>query len=313
VSTRTAGALRGLLARLSLVFHVVELAEREVRGEELEPRDKAQVSAATVKRAATFIRKIALPNLFRLGLSGFIIDPTDADEVVGDVLQSVMAYVWADPEAKRIRFRAARPADETIVALDDQSHILADSFSRRVEMAEQVSRAEVWRDVLDGTEALDDPRNYRSPRITLGEQFGLPRIRVIASRWLKTEGQAALTGSTLLQASGEPPVYVTVEVGAKDAHRVGPGTPVRLTTRNLQDETGLAKPALFIVTEAVERGGERVRLTMRSIGGFPGISNWTGDSAPNWATATDEQKTEQAFWTDENGLISGENPRSVWT
>jgi len=210
-------------------------------------------------------------------------------------------------------FRAARPADEQIVALDDHSHILADSFSQRIEINEQVSRAEVWRDVLTGIDALDDPDNYRSVRVTVGEQFGPPRVRSIASRWLKTEGQAALTGTTLLQASNEPPRYVTLEVGAKDAHRVGPGTPIRLTTRNLQDETGAVQSELFVVTEAVERGGERVRLTMRSIGGFPGISVWTADDAPNWASATEEQKAEQGFWTDDDGLIDGVDPRSVWT
>jgi hypothetical protein len=63
----TASKWSGLLARLALVFHIVNLAERELNGEVLEPRDKAQVPAATVEQAATFIRKIAMPNLFRLG------------------------------------------------------------------------------------------------------------------------------------------------------------------------------------------------------------------------------------------------------
>ena len=63
----TASKWSGLLARITLVFHVVGLAERAAVGECLTPGDKAHIAAATVEQAATFLRRIALPNLFRLG------------------------------------------------------------------------------------------------------------------------------------------------------------------------------------------------------------------------------------------------------
>ena len=246
-------------------------------------------------------------------LTGFIIDPKDVDQVVGGILETVMASVWTDVEAKQLRFRAARPADEDIVEINDQSHILVDTMKRKVVMAEQVSSAEVWYGLQDALEDLDDPKAYRNARISFGPQFGLPRVRSIASRWLKTEGQAAITGSTLLQASGEPPIYITLELGIKDAGLVGPGTPVRLKTRILQDETGTVDEAMFVVTEAVEFKGERVRLTMRSIGGFPGLSFWVDDMAPDWATANDSEKLDSGFWTEDDGTIGADNPQSFWT
>jgi len=67
-----------------------------------------------------------------------------------------------------------------------------------------------------------------------------------------------------------------------------------------------------VVDHAVAGRLERA-VAMRSIGGFPGISTWTADDAPNWATATEEQRAEQGFWTDDDGLINEQNPRSVWT
>jgi hypothetical protein len=63
----TAPKWSGLLARLALIFHLVQLAERRVNGEDLKPRDCCQVTGPTVTTAATFLRRIALPNLFRLG------------------------------------------------------------------------------------------------------------------------------------------------------------------------------------------------------------------------------------------------------
>jgi Protein of unknown function (DUF3987) len=64
---KTAPKWSGLLARLALIFHIVELADRQMRGEALSDRDLCRVTVPTVTAAATFLRRIALPNLFRLG------------------------------------------------------------------------------------------------------------------------------------------------------------------------------------------------------------------------------------------------------
>jgi Protein of unknown function (DUF3987) len=63
----TASKWSGLLARLALVFHMVELADRVQRGETLTDRDRCCVTGPTVTKAATWLRKIVLPNLYRLG------------------------------------------------------------------------------------------------------------------------------------------------------------------------------------------------------------------------------------------------------
>ena len=63
----TAPKWSGLLARLSLIFHAVDLAERRRNGAEIVDPELCRVAGATVTMAATFMRRIALPNLFRLG------------------------------------------------------------------------------------------------------------------------------------------------------------------------------------------------------------------------------------------------------
>lgn len=63
----TAPKWSGLLARIALVFHVVGLAEQRLRGAEIAIEDICRVPGTTVTMAATFLRRIALPNLFRLG------------------------------------------------------------------------------------------------------------------------------------------------------------------------------------------------------------------------------------------------------
>ena len=62
----TAPKWSGLLARLALVFHAVGLAEQRNCGSSPSIEDICRVSGTTVTMAATFLRQIALPNLFRL-------------------------------------------------------------------------------------------------------------------------------------------------------------------------------------------------------------------------------------------------------
>ena len=56
---------RGLLARLSLLFHCVEIAEARLRGVRPDPITMRSLKAATVEKACLFIRRIVVPSTFR--------------------------------------------------------------------------------------------------------------------------------------------------------------------------------------------------------------------------------------------------------
>ena len=64
----TAPKWSGLLARITLIYHLINLADRvRSRDTHISARELCEVTAPTVLAAATFLRRIALPNLFRLG------------------------------------------------------------------------------------------------------------------------------------------------------------------------------------------------------------------------------------------------------
>jgi hypothetical protein len=63
----TAPKWSGLLARLALVFHIVAVARRQIQGEQYDSAIICRLTVPTVTAAATYIRRIVLPNLFRLG------------------------------------------------------------------------------------------------------------------------------------------------------------------------------------------------------------------------------------------------------
>jgi hypothetical protein len=65
---------RGLLARLALVFHCVEIAEGQRDGGRFDPVDRTTLKAATVAKACNFIMRVVVPSTFRfhaeIGSSG---------------------------------------------------------------------------------------------------------------------------------------------------------------------------------------------------------------------------------------------------
>jgi hypothetical protein len=56
---------RGLLARLSLLFHCIELAEAKQAGESSDPAAMRTLNASTVEKACNFIVRIVVPSTFR--------------------------------------------------------------------------------------------------------------------------------------------------------------------------------------------------------------------------------------------------------
>lgn len=116
----------GLLARLGLIFHLVELADRQRRGEVLDQRTLHEVPGPVVTRAATFIRKIVLPNLYRLAFETIPEEGT-AQSAARWIAGHMLAHKSEKITAREIG-RAYRPlrgkAEETAQAmavLDDAS------------------------------------------------------------------------------------------------------------------------------------------------------------------------------------------------
>ena len=97
----TAPKWSGMLARLALVFHVVGLAEQRNGGSAPSPEDICRVAGTTVTMAATFLRRIALPNLFRLGFETMPEEGAAAGHARW-IAQHILAHGLADIRARDI-------------------------------------------------------------------------------------------------------------------------------------------------------------------------------------------------------------------
>jgi hypothetical protein len=128
----TAPKWSGLLARLSLMFHLIHIAERRMAGEVLAGLDLCRITGPTVDAAAMFLRRVALPNLFRLGFETLPEEgaPTaHARWIAGHVLAHKLERVIA-----RDIGRAYRPLRGKALETEQAMAVLCDAgWSRRIE------------------------------------------------------------------------------------------------------------------------------------------------------------------------------------
>ena len=130
---------RGLLARLTLVLHLVEGAERLLKGEQLQPADRLELDPATVDRACRFIMRVVAPSTFR-----FFAELATANEneeharwVAGFLLSRKLERVTAREIGRG--YRTLRGDKRRILATMDQLE-----HGGWVVPDEQASRGEAW-------------------------------------------------------------------------------------------------------------------------------------------------------------------------
>jgi Protein of unknown function (DUF3987) len=120
----TAPKWSGLLARISLIFHLVDLAETQRSGTPSKPLDLCRIDGAIVAMAAAFLRRIALPNLFRLGFETMPEEGapvTHARWLAGHLLAHKSDYITAREIGRAYRPLRGKPMeiDQTMAFLCD--------------------------------------------------------------------------------------------------------------------------------------------------------------------------------------------------
>ena len=104
---------RGLLARLSLLFHCVELAEARHAGERPDPITMRTLKATTVEKACRFIMRVVVPSTFRfhteIGSAGS--SETHARWVAGYILSRELQSITARDIGRAYREIRGKPAE----------------------------------------------------------------------------------------------------------------------------------------------------------------------------------------------------------
>lgn len=195
-----------------------------------------------------------------------ITEPTGVDELVSSLMLESSVYCWWNEVDQRVEFKAVRPwyktTDPAIVALDDSSHVVADSLAVEELPNERITRVFVRFARADPTEPMDQKFNEQQGVLTIdadaesSDEFDDVRMLEINCRWLDSSNraQAVQLAARMLARYGQTPRRLRFRLDAKDID-LETGEIFTIAHHRLQDETGAALAPQMQVIEMGETAG----------------------------------------------------------
>lgn len=247
-------------------------------------------------------------------LNALITEPMGVTELLSEIVQQCICYIWWDEIDQEIKFRAIRPAvpDETVIkTINERENIIADSVKIERRTTERLSQVWVYFDQLTPTEPLDKASSHRRLNITIDtdaetdNEYGERRVNRIFSRWFDSgnSGAANTTSSRLLERYRDDPIYYTFSMDAKDRSIVLADV-VEFTHRSLVDFTGAPRVDVLQVVRITETvPGHRYEYRCQAFGfaisGFGSRFGYIEDNAQvDYDVATDADKDFGGFICD---------------
>lgn len=253
--------------------------------------------------------------------TGTIAEPTPVTDLVGELAQQSLFYIWWNERTQLIELRALRPATGALPQLNDDVNILENSFSLKTKPDERISRVAIYYNKRNPTGDADDIANYSNARITVnGEvesEFLYNEIRTtsIFSRWMVSAAQAVQIGTRQLAAFSDTPKYIQLSVDAKDRD-LWTADIVEILTNQIQDQFGQPDSGLWQITSAQEiKHGDTVKYNLRQFTfQIDRAAFWTENNQVDYASANPaERLTGNAWWADNDGLMPGGDDGYKWS
>ena len=155
-------------------------------------------------------------------LSAVLSRPQGVADVLNELFEQVLAYIWWDERDQEIKFRPIRPIVGQTKLITDDNHIIADTTSITTDPKNRVSQVWVYWGQRNLALPLDNEGNYERLRIRADleaedpTRYGESRIRKIYARWITSDAQAINLSARLLTASVRNPKVLKLRLDAKD-------------------------------------------------------------------------------------------------
>jgi hypothetical protein len=195
--------------------------------------------------------------------------PAGVADVLNEIFEQVLAYIWWDERDQEIKFRAIRPIIGGAPLITDEANIIENSASLSTDPKNRVSQMWVYWNQRNLALPLDNEGNYDQLQIRADleaeatDRYGESRIRKVYARWIQNEAQAVNLSARLLGASIDNPKTLKLRLDAKD-RALWTADVVDVLHRNIVDFTGgkLTERYQVLSVEEVEPG-ETVEYVMQ--------------------------------------------------
>lgn len=248
--------------------------------------------------------------LSQFNVTSLITEPTGVTELLSELTEQGLFYLWWDERATLIQMRAVKPEVDAIPSITDRDNVVEGSLGLTEDPKQRVSQVWVFWGVRDPTADVDDEGNYQRIRIAgdleaeSEREYGEQRIRKVFARWITTEAVAINLGVRLLGRYRDTPALLSFKLDAKD-RGLWTGDSVQVTTRLRVDALGFELTEVWQVISAEETvPGETVAYKFQKGEFAEGrFWFWMAEDAPSFAEATEEQKRRGAWWAGEDGKL----------
>lgn len=237
----------------------------------------------------------------------------DVNVLIGELCQQCLFYIWWDASAKKVKLRAMHPALKEPKDINDNSGIIAGSFSETIKDKDRLSQVWVYYNKFSLIEDNDKKSNYSRVQARIDaeaegdNQYKEKRITEIFSRWLSTEAQALNTGTRILLRFRTPPRVATFELDLKDRD-TQTGDVIDLSSRGITDEFGIPiKKRMEVISS--QRKDDKIKIECQ-------LYDYAGDVNRRFAyimpddaldykdTPPDDRKGAKFWISDDNGKMS---------
>jgi hypothetical protein len=247
----------------------------------------------------------------QFNVSAILSEPDGVADVLNEILEQVLVYIWWDERDQEIKLQAIRPLIGQAPEITDDNNIIANTVSLSTDPKNRVSQVWVYWGQKNKAEDLDKESNYQRLRIRADleaespDQYGESRIRKVFARWIQNDAQAINLSARLLGASYQNPKILKLRLDAKD-RELWTADIVDVLHRNIVDFTGeptLERYQILSVEEV--QPGEVVQYEMqRFLIRGTRFAFYTDEYAPDFVYATEEEiQAPNAWYADENGLM----------
>ena len=155
-------------------------------------------------------------------LTRLVTAPTSVTELVNEIQEQALVFIWWDERLAMVRMKAVRGIDAAPPTITAERHIIAGSFGIEEKPRERVSQIWVYYGRNNHIKGLNDPAAYVSPLIIANlesetdELYGEPSVRKIFASWLSSSATAGTTGSKIITRYVDIPSECTFRMDAKD-------------------------------------------------------------------------------------------------
>lgn len=241
-------------------------------------------------------------------VSGVVPEPTPVEDLLAELCFSGQFSIWWDERLQAIPLIVVQPPAGVVPELTDADDILTDPAVKRLP-DERVTRVFVYYGVRDWTGSLTAAENFRTAHVRVSTDDENENAsdsivkREIFSRWIQTLSQALSASKRVIDLYANIPERLVVEIDAKD-RAYGIGSVLDVATRAFKDTEGnpLAQRWQVVSFEEAQHG-HRYRVEAQTFPYEGKFANIMADGSPVYASATDAEKLDGCWLSEDTGLM----------